>query len=181
MEEILNKILQEVVNINKKIEDIETKIEDIETKIGNIEKRLDKIEVRIDRLEERMNRLEARMDRLEERMDKFEARMDRLEERMDKFEARILDEINALYLKINKLEIKMENQKNEIIEIIDQKIENAYKKISQDLAKELLAILKTIYEKKYTTKDDVQKQIHIQKDDCDLILNNLQNKINNLK
>ena len=128
-----------------------------------------------------MNRLEARMDRLEERMDKFEARMDRLEERMDKFEARILDEINALYLKINKLEIKMENQKNEIIEIIDQKIENAYKKISQDLAKELLAILKTIYEKKYTTKDDVQKQIHIQKDDCDLILNNLQNKINNLK
>ena len=160
MEEILNKILQEVVNINKKIENIETKI-------GNIEKRLDKIEVRIDRLEERMNRLEARMDRLEERMDKFEAR--------------ILDEINALYLKINKLEIKMENQKNEIIEIIDQKIENAYKKISQDLAKELLAILKTIYEKKYTTKDDVQKQIHIQKDDCDLILNNLQNKINNLK
>ena len=59
MEDKLNKILEEVININSRFDNLENRFDNLENKFDNLENRFDNLENRFDNLENRFDNLES--------------------------------------------------------------------------------------------------------------------------
>ena len=79
MEDKLNKILEEVININSRFDNLENRFDNLENRFDNLENRFDNLENRFDNLENKFDNLENRFDNLENRFDNLENRFDNLE------------------------------------------------------------------------------------------------------
>ncbi|WP_018665368.1 hypothetical protein [Heyndrickxia acidiproducens] len=76
MEQVLEKILDELKGLKAGQERMETRMEGLETRMESLETRMESLENRMEGLESRMDKLESRMDHLEEKVNDVEKKVD---------------------------------------------------------------------------------------------------------
>ena len=121
-------ILQEIRNINSKLEQMDKHFEQIENRFDTVINRLDAIESRLDAVESRLDAVESRLETVENRLETVENRLDAVESRLDAMDTRItslkadnLEDHNKIYKLLNSLNasfLRFEAEFNDKIRIL---------------------------------------------------------------